>query len=102
MPRHRRDEQGRGFAVVASEVRALAQRSATAAAEIKTLIQGSVRQVERGGAMVGEAGRTMDDIVASVARIAGYMGDISHASEEQSAGIAQVNQAIGAIDAATQ
>ncbi|SFM64868.1 methyl-accepting chemotaxis protein [Rugamonas rubra] len=98
----RAGEQGRGFAVVASEVRALAQRSATAAAEIKTLIQGSVRQVEQGGAMVGEAGRTMDDIVASVARIAGYMGEISHASQEQSAGIAQVNQAIGAIDAATQ
>ena len=98
----RAGEQGRGFAVVATEVRALAQRSATAAAEIKSLIQGSVARVREGSELVGEAGRTMDDIVASVARIAGYMGDISHASGEQSAGIAQVNQAIVAIDAATQ
>ncbi|PHV05306.1 chemotaxis protein [Janthinobacterium sp. BJB412] len=98
----RAGEQGRGFAVVAAEVRALAQRSATAAGEIKQLIQGSVAQVQQGGALVDEAGRIMDDVLASVTRIAGHMGDISHASGEQSVGIEQVNLAIGQIDAATQ
>ena len=98
----RAGEQGRGFAVVASEVRNLAQRSATAAREIKALIGESVDCVEAGNRLVGEAGMTMGEIVASVRRVMDIMGEISAASQEQGAGIAQVNGAIGEMDAATQ
>jgi methyl-accepting chemotaxis protein len=98
----RAGEQGRGFAVVASEVRSLAQRSAGAAKEIKTLIGDSVDKVEAGGKLVDEAGKTMRDIVASVRHVADIMSEITAASREQSSGIAEVNQAIGQIDAITQ
>ncbi|HEV2609990.1 MAG TPA: methyl-accepting chemotaxis protein [Noviherbaspirillum sp.] len=98
----RAGEQGRGFAVVATEVRNLAQRSAAAAKEIKTLISDSVDKVETGGRLVAEAGSTMDEIVESVRRVTDIMADIAAASEEQTAGIEQVNQAIGHMDQATQ
>jgi len=98
----RAGEQGRGFAVVASEVRNLAQRSAAAAKEIKTLIGDSVEKVERGSKLVGQAGVTMDEVVASVKRVTDIMGEISNASQEQSAGIAQVNMSIIEMDAMTQ
>ncbi|WP_426115999.1 methyl-accepting chemotaxis protein [Massilia sp. PWRC2] len=98
----RAGEQGRGFAVVASEVRSLAQRSNTAAQEIKDLIGNSVDQVARGGTLVSSAGDTMREVVASVARLTAVMADISAASREQEAGIAQVSQAIVQIDGATQ
>ncbi|MFX7731816.1 methyl-accepting chemotaxis protein, partial [Acinetobacter baumannii] len=87
-------EQGRGFAVVASEVRALAQRRAAAAKEIKELISDSVDKVDAGGKLVDEAGATMSEIVASVKHVADIMGEITAASQEQSAGIAEVNNAI--------
>jgi methyl-accepting chemotaxis protein-1 (serine sensor receptor) len=98
----RAGEQGRGFAVVASEVRSLAQRSATAAKEIKALIEDSVDKVEAGGKLVDEAGHTMDEIVASVKRVTDIMGEIAAASAEQSSGIEQVNQAISQMDDVTQ
>ncbi|WP_342119539.1 methyl-accepting chemotaxis protein [Pseudoduganella sp. OTU4001] len=98
----RAGEQGRGFAVVASEVRNLAQRSAAAAKDIKTLIDDSVQQVERGGKLVGEAGQTMEEIIASVQRVSSIMSEIELASREQSSGIEQVNQAIGQMDEGTQ
>ena len=98
----RAGEQGRGFAVVASEVRALAQRSAAAANEIKILISDSVSKVEAGGKLVDEAGVTMSEIVASVQHVADIMGEITAASNEQSAGIAEVNHAIAQIDEITQ
>ena len=98
----RAGEQGRGFAVVASEVRSLAGRSAEAAKEIKTLIGASVEVVESGSRQVEEAGRTMDEIVASVQRVASLMGEITTASTEQRDGIAQVNQAVGNLDQMTQ
>ncbi|MYN01993.1 PAS domain-containing protein [Pseudoduganella sp. DS3] len=98
----RAGEQGRGFAVVASEVRHLAQRSAAAAKDIKSLIDDSVRQVERGGALVGEAGQTMEEIIASVQNVSRIMNEIELASREQSIGIGQVNQAIGEMDQGTQ
>ncbi|MCE3262839.1 MAG: chemotaxis protein [Pseudoduganella sp.] len=98
----RAGEQGRGFAVVASEVRNLAQRSAAAAKDIKALIDSSVLQVERGGALVGEAGHTMEEIIASVQNVSRIMNGIEQASREQSIGIDQVNQAIGEMDQGTQ
>ncbi|WP_229429462.1 methyl-accepting chemotaxis protein [Massilia sp. ZL223] len=98
----RAGEQGRGFAVVATEVRNLAQRSAAAAKEIKALIGDSVDKVGVGSALVAEAGQTMDDVVASVRRVSDIVAEISAASTEQSAGIGQVNQAIGQMDGVTQ
>ncbi|WP_431273556.1 methyl-accepting chemotaxis protein [Variovorax ureilyticus] len=98
----RAGEQGRGFAVVASEVRNLAQRSAAAAKEIKTLIGDSVDKVEEGSKQVAEAGRTMDEIVESVKRVTDIMGEITAASQEQTSGIEQVNQAITQMDQVTQ
>ncbi|HMM73678.1 MAG TPA: methyl-accepting chemotaxis protein, partial [Rhodocyclaceae bacterium] len=94
--------QGRGFAVVASEVRNLAQRSAAAAKEIKSLIGDSVEKVEVGSKLVESAGKTMEDIVASVKRVTDIMGEITAASMEQSSGIEQVNQAIMQMDQVTQ
>jgi methyl-accepting chemotaxis protein len=98
----RAGEQGRGFAVVATEVRNLAQRSASAAKEIKLLIGSSVERVDAGARLVDEAGSTMNDIVASVRRVTDIMAEISRASAEQSAGIGQVNEAIGQMDEATR
>lgn len=98
----RAGEQGRGFAVVATEVRNLAQRSAGAAKEIRELISDSVGKVESGSKLVDEAGRTMEDIVASVKRVTDIMQEIAAASAEQSAGIEQVNQAIAQMDEVTQ
>ena len=98
----RAGEQGRGFAVVASEVRSLAQRSAAAAKEIKTLIGDSVDKVGVGSKLVQQAGATMDEVVASVRRVTGIMSEITTASQEQSAGIEQVNQAITQMDQVTQ
>ena len=98
----RAGEQGRGFAVVAAEVRTLAQRSAAAAREIKTLIEASVNRVTHGGKLVGEAGATMGEIVASVKRVTDIIGEIADASAEQSGGIEQVNRAVTQMDQATQ
>nr|WP_313900544.1 methyl-accepting chemotaxis protein [Chromobacterium vaccinii] len=98
----RAGEQGRGFAVVASEVRNLAQRSAAAAKEIKSLIGNSVDKVESGSRLVDEAGRTMNEIVVSIRRVADIMSDISAASMEQSSGIEQVNLAVTQMDENTQ
>jgi methyl-accepting chemotaxis protein len=98
----RAGEQGRGFAVVASEVRGLAQRSAGAAKEIKTLIGDASGKVEAGSALVQDAGRTMADVVASVRRVSDIVAEISAASAEQSTGIGQVNQAIVQMDGTTQ
>lgn len=98
----RAGEQGRGFAVVAAEVRNLAQRSAGAAKEIKTLIGDSVEKVEAGSKLVDHAGSTMQQVVASVRRVTGIIGDIAAASSEQTAGIEQINQAIMQMDEVTQ
>jgi aerotaxis receptor len=98
----RAGEQGRGFAVVASEVRNLAQRSAGAAKEIKSLISDSVEQVEVGRKLVDEAGEAMDDIVTSVQLVADIIKGTADASQEQSIGIEQVNQAVGQMDEITQ
>jgi methyl-accepting chemotaxis protein-2 (aspartate sensor receptor) len=98
----RAGEQGRGFAVVASEVRNLAQRSATAAKEIKELIDDSVSKVEVGSKQVEQAGTTMQEVVDSVRRVTDIMAEISHASEEQRAGIGQVHEAITQMDQVTQ
>nr|WP_267869710.1 methyl-accepting chemotaxis protein [Massilia agrisoli] len=98
----RAGEQGRGFAVVASEVRNLAQRSAVAAKEIKSLIADSVQQVDTGNKLVAEAGATMTEVVDSVRRVTDIMAEIMAATQEQSAGIEQVNQAVGQMDEVTQ
>jgi methyl-accepting chemotaxis protein len=98
----RAGEQGKGFAVVASEVRSLAQRSATAAKEIKALIDNSVEKVNAGNMLVEQAGSTMNEVVASVKRVTDIMGEIMAAGDEQTAGIEQINQAIGQMDQITQ
>jgi methyl-accepting chemotaxis protein len=98
----RAGEQGRGFAVVATEVRNLAQRSAAAAKEIKTLINDSVEKVTGGAELADVAGRTMEDVVNSVKSVTDIMSKISAASIEQSLGIGQVNQAIAQMDDVTQ
>jgi methyl-accepting chemotaxis protein len=98
----RAGEQGRGFAVVAGEVRNLAQRSAEAAKEIKTLINASVERVERGTDLVDQAGATMVEVVSSIQRVTDIMGEISAASTEQSAGVAQVGEAVSQMDQVTQ
>jgi methyl-accepting chemotaxis protein len=97
----RAGEQGRGFAVVASEVRNLAQRSAAAAKEIKALIDDSVEKVNAGTLLADKAGNTMNEVVTSVKRVTGIIGEIADASAEQTTGIEQVNQAIAAMDQAT-
>jgi len=98
----RAGEQGRGFAVVASEVRNLAQRSAEAAKEIRSLISTSVERVEEGTALVDRAGETMSEVVQAIRRVTDIMGEISSASTEQSAGVAQVGEAVQQMDQATQ
>jgi methyl-accepting chemotaxis protein len=98
----RAGEQGRGFAVVASEVRSLAQRSAEAAREIKALIGRSVDSVDNGARVVGQAGDTMREIVGNAGKISALIGSISHASAEQSAGLADVGAAVERLDGMTQ
>ncbi|NOK07140.1 methyl-accepting chemotaxis protein, partial [Myxococcus xanthus] len=94
----RAGEQGRGFAVVAGEVRSLAQRSASAAKEIKELITASVAQVGTGTALVDQAGSTMGEIVESIRKVSGIVGEISSATVEQSEGVAQVGEAVSQMD----
>jgi len=98
----RAGEQGRGFAVVASEVRSLAQRSAEAAKEIKTLIGHSLENVDAGARLVGDAGSTMQEIVSSVQRVADIIGEVTASSGEQSQGLTRVNQAVAQLDQMTQ
>lgn len=98
----RAGEQGRGFAVVATEVRSLAGRSAVAAKEIKSLIEASVERVERGTALVDQAGSTMKEVVDSIRRVTDIMGEISVSSAEQSTGVSQVVQAVAQMDDVTQ
>jgi aerotaxis receptor len=98
----RAGEQGRGFAVVAAEVRSLAQRTSTAAKEIKALIDESASQVSRGGQLVQNAGKTMGNVVTAVQQVNGLISEITGASQEQSMGLAQINQAVGQLDSVTQ
>ena len=98
----RAGDQGRGFAVVASEVRSLAQRSATAAKEIKALIDESVGKVELGSKLAADAGKTMEEVVSAVRKVADITGEIKSASREQASGIQQVNQAVTQMDQVTQ
>ena len=98
----RAGEQGRGFAVVAGEVRTLAQRSAQAAKEIKSLIGDSVTKVEAGSALAANAGKTMGEIVGQVKRVTDLIAEISAASAEQSQGIDQVGEAVSQLDQVTQ
>jgi methyl-accepting chemotaxis protein len=98
----RAGDAGKGFAVVASEVRALAQRSAEAAKEIKALILASSQQVGRGVTLVGETGRVLERISGQVGEIAGVVGDIAASAQEQAAGLAQVNTAVNQMDQVTQ
>ncbi|HJV96003.1 MAG TPA: methyl-accepting chemotaxis protein, partial [Albitalea sp.] len=98
----RAGDQGRGFAVVAGEVRALAQRSAEAAKEIKGLIAGSVERVDEGSSLVNAAGATMNDIVTQVRQVRDLIGELTHATADQSNGIARVNESVGRIDEMTQ
>jgi methyl-accepting chemotaxis protein-2 (aspartate sensor receptor) len=98
----RAGEQGRGFAVVASEVRSLAGRSAQAAKEIKSLINASVERVERGSALVDQAGTTMTEVVDSISKVTDLIGEISSASNEQSLGVVEVGEAVSQMDQATQ
>lgn len=98
----RAGEQGRGFAVVATEVRSLAQRSASAAKDIKALIEGSVENINTGSELADKAGDAMDEIVTSIRKVRDIIGEISAASDEQSAGIEQINQAVSQMDQVTQ
>lgn len=98
----RAGEQGRGFSVVAGEVRLLAQRSATAAKEIRELIGASVERVANGATLAHDAGRTMGDVVRAVKRVTDIIGEISAASDEQSAGIDEIGRAVTQMDAGTQ
>ena len=98
----RAGEQGRGFAVVAGEVRSLAQRSAEAAREIRSLIAASVERVEAGSRQVDQAGSTMHEVVQAISRVRDIVSEISQASVEQSEGVSLVGQAVSQMDAATQ
>jgi methyl-accepting chemotaxis protein len=98
----RAGDQGRGFAVVAAEVRNLAQRSATAAKEIKSLIHDSVKKVETGSDLANKSGEALEEIVTSVKRVTGLMGEIASASAEQSIGLDQVNKAVAQMDQVVQ
>jgi methyl-accepting chemotaxis protein len=98
----RAGEQGRGFAVVASEVRNLAQRSASAAKEIKELITNSVSQVEAGSSLVSDAGQTIGEVVARVRSVSDLINEVTHSSHEQTQGVGQINQAIGELEGNTQ
>lgn len=98
----RAGEQGRGFAVVASEVRALAQRSATAAKEIRQLIEGSVANVKKGSALVGNAGEAMHGVVDAIHQVTSIVGEISTSSKEQANGVSQIGQAMSQMDQVTQ
>ncbi len=98
----RAGDQGRGFAVVASEVRSLAQRSGEAAKQIKELIHASVSQVQNGAGLVSQAGSSMQDIMQAAGQVSGLLGEISHALQEQSEGIAHVNMAVAHMDSTNQ